>query len=135
MTLYVGYVASALVLFTFLTRTMKPLRCIALGSNVAFIIYSAMLQLYPILILHCILLPVNVWRLSESMRSRNSVAKATDTSNSHVSNETPGSQLRLPIHLPTMCPPREDRVRRKDHLCRAIFSHNSFVFIGKNFVK
>src|SRR5215475_65696 len=81
MTLYVGWLASALVLCTFLTRTMKPLRCIALGSNVAFITYSAMLQLYPVLILHCILLPINVWRLWEIMRLRNSVAEATDDSN------------------------------------------------------
>ena len=80
MTLYVGYLASALVLCTFLTRTMKPLRCVALGSNVAFITYSAMLQLYPVLILHCILLPVNVWRLWEIMRLGNSVDKAADDS-------------------------------------------------------
>ena len=80
MTLYVGYLASALVLCTFLTRTMKPLRCIALGSNVAFITYSAMLQLYPVLILHCILLPVNVWRLWEIMRLGKSVDKAIDDS-------------------------------------------------------
>lgn len=80
MTLYVGYLASALVLCTFLTRTMKPLRCIALGSNVAFITYSAMLQLYPVLILHCILLPVNVWRLWEIMRLGNSVDEAIDDS-------------------------------------------------------
>jgi len=59
---------------------MKPLRCIALGSNVAFITYSAMLQLYPVLILHCILLPVNVWRLWEIMRLGKSVDKAIDDS-------------------------------------------------------
>jgi len=112
MTLYVGYLASVLVLFTFLTRTMKPLRCVALGSNVAFISYSVMLKLYPILILHCILLPVNLWRLLEIMRLRNRVAEATDDSYSHLSNDTPGSQLRLPLHLPTMYPPREDRMRR-----------------------
>ena len=80
MTLYVGYLASALVLCTFLTRTMKPLRCIALGSNVAFITYSVMLQLYPVLILHCILLPVNVWRLWEIMRLGKSVDKAINDS-------------------------------------------------------
>ena len=80
MTLYVGYLASALVLCTFLTRTMKPLRCIALRSNVAFITYSAMLQLYPVLILHCILLPVNVWRLWEIMRLGKSVDKAINDS-------------------------------------------------------
>ena len=75
---YVGYLASALVLCTFLTRTMKPLRCIALGSNVAFIAYSASLQLYPVLILHCILLPVNIWRLREIIQLGKNVYEAVD---------------------------------------------------------
>ena len=57
---------------------MKPLRCIALGSNVAFITDSAMLQLYPILVLHCLLLPVNVWRLWQIVRLRNGVAEAIE---------------------------------------------------------
>jgi CRP/FNR family cyclic AMP-dependent transcriptional regulator len=76
--LYIGYLASALVLCTFLTKTMMPLRCIALGSNVAFITYSALLHLYPILILHCILLPVNAWRLREIVQLRKSVADMAD---------------------------------------------------------
>jgi CRP/FNR family transcriptional regulator, cyclic AMP receptor protein len=62
---YVGYVASALVLWTFCARTMLPLRIIALGSNLAFIAYGALLGLYPVLLLHCILLPLNGWRLSQ----------------------------------------------------------------------
>ena len=49
MSSYIGYVASALVLCTFLTRTMMPLRFIALASNVAFISYGALLHLYPVL--------------------------------------------------------------------------------------
>jgi CRP/FNR family cyclic AMP-dependent transcriptional regulator len=73
LTACVGYLASALVLCTFLTRTMMPLRCIALGSNVAFITYSALLHLYPVLILHCILLPVNAWRLREIIQLGTSV--------------------------------------------------------------
>ena len=80
MTLYIGYLASALVLCSFLTRTMRPLRCIALGSNVAFITYGAMLQLYPVLILHCILLPVNLWRLWQIMKLSNSVDESGDDS-------------------------------------------------------
>ena len=78
MTSYVGYLASALVLCTFLTRTMMPLRCIALGSNVAFIAYSALLHLYPVLALHCILLPVNAWRLTEIIQLGKSVRETVD---------------------------------------------------------
>jgi CRP/FNR family transcriptional regulator, cyclic AMP receptor protein len=62
---YVGYLASALVLCTFCARTMIPLRAIALGSNIAFIIYGGFLHLYPVLFLHVILLPLNAWRLAE----------------------------------------------------------------------
>ena len=62
---YVGYLASVLVLCTFCARTMIPLRLIALGSNVAFLTYGALLDLYPVLLLHTVLMPVNLWRLTE----------------------------------------------------------------------
>ena len=70
---YVGYVASVLVLCTFCARTMIPLRLIALGSNVAFLTYGALLHLYPVLLLHAVLLPVNVWRLTEILRLKGHV--------------------------------------------------------------
>ena len=78
MTPYVGYVASALVLCTFLTRTMMPLRFVALGSNVAFIAYGALLHLYPVLVLHIVLLPVNAWRLREIFQLVKSVQETAD---------------------------------------------------------
>jgi CRP/FNR family cyclic AMP-dependent transcriptional regulator len=59
----VGYLASALVLCTFCTRTMVPLRIFAIASNLAFIGYAAALDLCPILILHTVLLPLNAFRL------------------------------------------------------------------------
>jgi len=62
---YLGYVASILVLCTFCAKTMLPLRSIALGSNLAFISYGALLHLYPVLMLHVVLLPLNTWRLAE----------------------------------------------------------------------
>lgn len=61
----VGYLASLLVLCTFCTKTMVPLRIFAIGSNLAFIGYGAVLALHPILILHAILLPLNAWRLCQ----------------------------------------------------------------------
>jgi CRP/FNR family transcriptional regulator, cyclic AMP receptor protein len=33
-----GYLASALVFFAFYMRTMLPLRCVAIASNVAFLV-------------------------------------------------------------------------------------------------
>jgi hypothetical protein len=59
---FVGYVASGLVFLTFCMKTMVPLRLAAIGSNVAFIAYAGMAGLYPILILHVFLLPMNIWR-------------------------------------------------------------------------
>ena len=70
---YVGYLASVLVLFTFCARTMIPLRLIALGSNVAFLTYGALLHLYPVLLLHIVLMPVNLWRLTEILRVKGHV--------------------------------------------------------------
>jgi CRP/FNR family cyclic AMP-dependent transcriptional regulator len=78
MSSYVGYLASTLVLCTFLTRTMLPLRFIALGSTVTFITYSALLHLYPVLVLHCVLLPVNGYRLREILQLGKSVRETVD---------------------------------------------------------
>ena len=63
-----GYLASALVLATFCMKTMIPLRCAAVCSNVAFIVYGFYDHLYPVLILHMILLPLNIWRAVQLLR-------------------------------------------------------------------
>jgi hypothetical protein len=65
-----GYIASALVLLTFMTKDMRILRIIAILSNVAFIAYGALGWLAPILFLHVLLLPLNVVRLKELHRRR-----------------------------------------------------------------
>jgi hypothetical protein len=43
-----GYVASILVFVTFSMKTMVSLRLVALGSNVAFLIYGLGLNLKPV---------------------------------------------------------------------------------------
>jgi len=63
-----GYVASAAVLATFCMSTMIPLRILALGSNVLFMAYGYVDHLYPVLILHAILFPVNAVRLVQFQR-------------------------------------------------------------------
>jgi CRP/FNR family cyclic AMP-dependent transcriptional regulator len=63
-----GYLASALVLATFCMKTMIPLRCAAICSNVAFIVYGFYDNVYPVLILHGILLPLNIWRAIQMLR-------------------------------------------------------------------
>ena len=64
-----GYIASALVLVTFAMKDMRLLRGAAVLSNVAFIIYASTNLLPPILALHVLLLPINLYRLKEAMFS------------------------------------------------------------------
>jgi CRP/FNR family cyclic AMP-dependent transcriptional regulator len=63
-----GYAASAAVLATFCMGTMIPLRVVALASNVLFMSYGYFDQLYPVLILHALLFPVNALRLFQFYR-------------------------------------------------------------------
>jgi len=63
MTELTGYLASAMVLLTFMTKDMRLLRILAIFSNVAFITYGFLVWLPPVLYLHLLLLPVNTLRL------------------------------------------------------------------------
>ncbi len=62
----VGYIASALVVLTFTMNDMRSLRVAAVSSNVAFLAYGFSLDLGPVVSLHAILLPLNLWRLARS---------------------------------------------------------------------
>jgi len=72
-----GYLASLLVFATFCMKTMVPLRIVAVLSNIAFMVYSSYGGLYPILLLHSVLLPLNVARTFQMLRLRRLVKKAT----------------------------------------------------------
>ena len=71
-----GYAASASVLTTFCMSTMVPLRVIAIFSNVLFATFGALSHIYPVLVLHLILLPVNVVRLIQILRLIQSISAA-----------------------------------------------------------
>ncbi len=60
-----GYAAAGLVFVTFYVRSITALRSVAIASNLMFIAYAATGHLFPVLILHALLLPLNVWRLVE----------------------------------------------------------------------
>lgn len=60
-----GYAAALCTLATFSMRTMVPLRCLGIASNLLFIAYGYLLSAYPVLLLHLTLLPVNIWRLRQ----------------------------------------------------------------------
>jgi hypothetical protein len=63
-----GYVAAGLVFATFCAQRMTPLRSLAIASNVAFIGYGFLDGLWPILILHSAMLPINIHRYRQSVR-------------------------------------------------------------------
>ena len=70
-----AWVAGLLVFSSFFMKTMIPLRVVAIASNVAFISYALLGlkygifgRVYPILVLHSALLPLNVVRLREMKR-------------------------------------------------------------------
>lgn len=46
-------------------KTMIPLRILAITTNVLFLVYAVLASVYPTLILNCILLPLNLYRLHE----------------------------------------------------------------------
>jgi hypothetical protein len=60
---FVGYLAALTVLVTFCMDTIVPLRGLAIASNVLFIVYGIAGQLYPVLLLHAVLLPVNIVKI------------------------------------------------------------------------
>jgi CRP/FNR family transcriptional regulator, cyclic AMP receptor protein len=74
-----GYTAAVLVFLTFYMKTMIPLRIVGLFSNCAFIVYGYLGGLYPVLILHLILLPLNGLRLREMLRLTAQVREAAQT--------------------------------------------------------
>jgi hypothetical protein len=59
----VGYLASLLVLGSFASGSIGPLRILATLSNIAFMVYAIELHLMPVLLLHSTLLPINLFRL------------------------------------------------------------------------
>ena len=64
----IGYLSSVLVFIAFFMRTMIPLRYVAIASNITFILWSQALNIWPVLVLHTALLPLNVIRLVQIRR-------------------------------------------------------------------
>src|SRR5262245_15143760 len=56
---------------------MIPLRIIGIGANVSFIIYGALAPIYPVLVLHTILLPLNSLRLYQMLQLIRKVREAS----------------------------------------------------------
>jgi len=76
----VGWLAAVLKVATFAMNSMIPLRILAMASSVFFIIYSGMLQIWPLLAIELILLSINAYRLYGFIALRRLVTDMTDES-------------------------------------------------------
>jgi CRP/FNR family transcriptional regulator, cyclic AMP receptor protein len=79
-----AWVAALLVFAAFFMKTMIPLRLVAIASNVAFVAYALLGlrygifgRVYPILVLHAALLPLNVVRLGQIRKLIDAVNEAS----------------------------------------------------------
>jgi hypothetical protein len=72
----VGYSAAIFVAASFYMKTMIPLRILAIFSNVTFMIYGAFGGLWPVLILHMFLFPLNIIRLIQMYKLSKRVREA-----------------------------------------------------------
>jgi hypothetical protein len=63
-----GSIASGLVLTSFWMRDMLSLRLLAIASNIAFVNYGHVAHILPVMVLHAILLPVNLWHVLPMLR-------------------------------------------------------------------
>jgi len=86
-----AWVAAFLVFLSFFMKTIVPLRMVALISNVAFIVYALLGlaygvfgRVYPILVLHSCLLPLNVLRLRQLRMLIRAVHEASDDEAIHA---------------------------------------------------
>jgi hypothetical protein len=87
---WLGYAASLAVLATFLMRTMRLLRLVAILSNILFVAYGYIDHIQPIFLLHLALLPINLWRLvvhwndARPQAPRRSVARRRSTTSPYA---------------------------------------------------
>lgn len=73
----IGYIAAALMFSTFYMRRMIPLRAVGIASNCTFIIYAGISHVYPLLVLHMALLPLNIIRMVQMIKLINKVREAS----------------------------------------------------------
>ena len=72
-----GYLGALITLGTYSTKRMIPLRIVGMCANCVFISYGLLEPVYPQLLLHSILLPLNAFRLREMLRLISQVKTAS----------------------------------------------------------
>jgi len=71
-----GWTAEGLVRLTFYLQTITSLKLVAILSNMAFIAYAILISATPILVLHLLLLPLNLFRLFQIFHPNHQVQKS-----------------------------------------------------------
>src|ERR1700744_3634718 len=108
-----GYAASATVLGTFCMSTMVPLRLLAIVSNVLFASYGGISRIYPVLILHVVLLPINIYRLVQG-RPPHSSPIAPAQGRSHQLAVLPAARsVRVVSGVRSIAPPCPKRLKAR----------------------
>jgi CRP/FNR family transcriptional regulator, cyclic AMP receptor protein len=72
-----GYLGALLTLATFSMTTMLRLRMVGIAANLAFIAFGVLDHVYPVLLLHMTLLPLNVWRLHQLLQLTRQIKEAS----------------------------------------------------------
>ena len=75
-----AYAGIGFTFLSFLMKGMLPLRALALGGNISFIVYGVYEWLPPSLILNCALLPINLKRLWDIRKLSEEIKRATEQS-------------------------------------------------------
>jgi len=81
----VGFAAAVATVIAFCCKRMGPLRAAAITANLLFITYGALLGLLPVLLLHCVLLPLNIAHFGACLRERQGGVR-----HSNARHELPG---------------------------------------------
>lgn len=69
-------IAAAFSIAGSFAKTMIPLRWLAVGTNTGFLFYGLLYPSLPMLLLHGLMLPINIWRALEMVRLTRRVKRA-----------------------------------------------------------
>lgn len=106
-----GYAAALAVLGAFCMTGIIPLRVLAIVSNILFAAYGFLADLYPVFLLHMVLLPINLGKLAHLWQGERA------TRDAEVLRETPiilrGASPRKGLRSPySFCDRSHTRFRR-----------------------
>jgi CRP/FNR family cyclic AMP-dependent transcriptional regulator len=71
----VGYTGTGLTVVAYGMKQIVPLRIAAILSSVAFLSYGLLTQSYPLVLMEVLLMPINIYRLVETLLERRRTPK------------------------------------------------------------